>query len=131
MHGQRPVEEVHSLDHAGQSQVNAVPNTGFGGRRVEAAPVVEHGHRELVATAGDGNARVPCAAVLADVRQRLLNDPRDGHPLRGRQVVEVAGQFEFELDRGAGGEGLDLLRQNVGERRLHEGPRLQRVGEVA
>ena len=70
-------------------------------------------------------------AVLADVRERLLDRAEDDDPLRARERVDVPAHVDVRVDAGAGGEGLGGAVDDLAERPRGDARRLERVGGLA
>jgi hypothetical protein len=68
--------------------------------------------------------------VLADVRQRLLDNPEQCEPLRRGQAVDVAGDGQTRLDLAALDERPDLPLEQVLDRLLDKASRLERLREL-
>src|SRR6185503_7818360 len=81
----------------------------------EPLPVVLDDERAGVIGVGEPHQHVACAAVLADVHERFLDDARQFERGRGRQRDGTAVADEARRDAGVAAEAFDQRGEDVGQ----------------
>src|SRR5437016_6991615 len=77
----------------------------------------------------EANSRHSTPRMPLDVRQRFLNDPKDGGLYIDRKAVELLGKIERHLDAAALLESLGIPAQSGQQSRLFDHRRMQQIGE--
>src|SRR5581483_5668492 len=125
-----PAEQERPLADPGQPEVLPVSRLR-GLRGVEPDAVVDDLRADAGRLGGDPHRHGARAAVLADVRERLLEHAVERDPLRRGESVERALQREARALAAPALEGGDLLRERSLERAIQDDGRLEARGELA
>src|SRR5262245_44945193 len=95
---ERAAEHAHALADADEAETAALCRSSQGPLDLEARAVVADTHLDRATAGSHEYVDAARPAVLAHVRERLLDRPEDGHALRRAERFGVAANLEVDRD---------------------------------
>src|SRR5262249_21408777 len=129
-HVELAAEQTRTLAHADETESAAARRVDDRARDVEAVAVVLHARLDPVGPSVHVDRCRRRVAVLADVVERLLEDPEERDLLRARHRLEVAAQLQLDGDSRLATEAVHLALEHPLQRAGGDARRLERVREL-